>query len=338
MPDVALILIAVVASAVLTGAMVTWARMAKCWREGRPLVARQPAPVVPWGIGHVLLCAVTGLLMNQGLLAAVGVTSSTPLNELTTEQLSRVSLAGSAANLLAMAAGLAILVWLADAGRRDLGLPEDAAQAAGDVQLGFATFVAVTPVVYLIQAILVVWFPSEHPIKTLLDERQDLGNIAIALLAAVVMAPLFEEFFFRLVVQGWFERIESLWLLADDEAQTPNDESSEQDEQPRSERELPEGTASATASRSRDMMEGGESSGGDAEATSRRGRLPILASSCLFALMHASHGPDPVALFVLALALGYLYNRTHRILPSIIVHFLFNTCSMAFYFAQRAAT
>ena len=39
---------------------------------------------------------------------------------------------------------------------------------------------------------------------------------------------------------------------------------------------------------------------------------------------HASNGPDPVPLFVLALGLGYLYQTTQRILPSIVVHFLLN--------------
>ncbi len=338
MPDVALIVVAVVASAVLAGAMVTWARMATRWREGLPLIAWQPAPVVPWGIGHVLLCAVTGLLINQWLLLAVGATFSTPLNELTSQELNRVSLAGSAANLLATAAGVAILVWLARAGRQDLGLPADSAQAASDVRLGFAAFAAVTPVVYAIQAILVVWFPSEHPIKTMLDDEQNLGNIAVALLAAIVMAPLFEEFFFRLVVQGWFERMETLWLLADDDPRTPRDEPSDGDGSSVAERGVCDGASDAATPGARGTVADDETAGSKADAGSRRGRLPIFASSGLFALMHASHGPDPVALFVLALALGYLYSRTHRILPSIVVHFLFNALSMLFYFAQKATT
>jgi membrane protease YdiL (CAAX protease family) len=44
--------------------------------------------------------------------------------------------------------------------------------------------------------------------------------------------------------------------------------------------------------------------------------------------MHASHGPDPVPLFVLALGLGYLYQRTHRLLPCVVVHLLLNLCSL----------
>jgi membrane protease YdiL (CAAX protease family) len=36
--------------------------------------------------------------------------------------------------------------------------------------------------------------------------------------------------------------------------------------------------------------------------------------------MHFSAGPDPVAIFVLSLFLGYAYRQTHRILPSIAIH------------------
>jgi membrane protease YdiL (CAAX protease family) len=49
----------------------------------------------------------------------------------------------------------------------------------------------------------------------------------------------------------------------------------------------------------------------------------------LFAGAHWSHGPDPIPLFFFALVLGYLYQRTRRILPCVVVHFLLNSCSLA---------
>jgi membrane protease YdiL (CAAX protease family) len=59
------------------------------------------------------------------------------------------------------------------------------------------------------------------------------------------------------------------------------------------------------------------------------GWLPIVASSALFALMHLGHGPAPIPLFFLAMTLGYIYQRTHRVLPCIIVHALLNGTSLA---------
>ena len=56
--------------------------------------------------------------------------------------------------------------------------------------------------------------------------------------------------------------------------------------------------------------------------------LASLVSAFVFAILHWGHGPDPIPLFFLALGLGYLYHRTHRIIPCIVVHFLVNGLSM----------
>jgi membrane protease YdiL (CAAX protease family) len=58
------------------------------------------------------------------------------------------------------------------------------------------------------------------------------------------------------------------------------------------------------------------------------GWLPIGISSLLFALAHFGHGTDPVPLFLLALMLGYTYQRTHHIVPCIVTHMLFNLVSL----------
>lgn len=68
----------------------------------------------------------------------------------------------------------------------------------------------------------------------------------------------------------------------------------------------------------------------DAASPLRRlplGLLPILVSSFLFAVLHAGYGPDPVPIFLLALALGYLYQRTHRIWPGVAMHMSLNGSS-----------
>jgi membrane protease YdiL (CAAX protease family) len=58
------------------------------------------------------------------------------------------------------------------------------------------------------------------------------------------------------------------------------------------------------------------------------GSLPILVSSVMFASAHIGHSTDPFPLFVLALFLGFVYQRTHRIVPCIVAHALFNLISM----------
>jgi membrane protease YdiL (CAAX protease family) len=58
------------------------------------------------------------------------------------------------------------------------------------------------------------------------------------------------------------------------------------------------------------------------------GWVPILVSSLLFALAHFGIGPDPIPLFLLALVLGYVYQRTHRIVPCMVTHALFNSLTL----------
>jgi membrane protease YdiL (CAAX protease family) len=65
--------------------------------------------------------------------------------------------------------------------------------------------------------------------------------------------------------------------------------------------------------------------------------LAIVITSFLFAGMHLGQGAAPVPLFFLALALGYLYQRTHRLLPCVTVHFCLNACSFALLFFSSDA-
>lgn len=57
--------------------------------------------------------------------------------------------------------------------------------------------------------------------------------------------------------------------------------------------------------------------------------LPIVASSAVFALLHVGNSPiDPFPIFVLALGLGYLYQRTGRLLTCIVMHACLNVTSL----------
>ena len=45
---------------------------------------------------------------------------------------------------------------------------------------------------------------------------------------------------------------------------------------------------------------------------------------------------DPAPLFLFALALGYLYFRTHRIVPAVLLHMIFNAAALVVFFATVA--
>jgi membrane protease YdiL (CAAX protease family) len=67
------------------------------------------------------------------------------------------------------------------------------------------------------------------------------------------------------------------------------------------------------------------------------GWSPILISGTLFALAHLGHGVAPASLLPLGMALGYVYQRTHRIVPSMVCHALFNAFSLLMLWLALAA-
>jgi hypothetical protein len=56
--------------------------------------------------------------------------------------------------------------------------------------------------------------------------------------------------------------------------------------------------------------------------------IAIILSSLIFALLHFSHGPSWIPLLLFGAALGYVYQRTHSLWPSIIAHVLLNGTTM----------
>lgn len=49
-------------------------------------------------------------------------------------------------------------------------------------------------------------------------------------------------------------------------------------------------------------------------------------------IVPAEIGPDPITLFFFAIALGWLYFRTHRIVPAVVLHMCLNSTSIAMAF------
>jgi hypothetical protein len=194
-------------------------------------------------------------------------------------------------------------------------------------------------------------FPSDeaHPFIDLITDDPRIEYLLPIALAALIAAPVVEEYVFRVLLQGWLERVLARWEQPK-EPELPGGagESFDAVERPpdlgpgaspigsASDR-LRVGSEAANPFRSPQWEEsvdavplpGTEAAGAQAagpglpERTSSR-LLAIGVSSLAFSLAHFGQGPAPISLFLLALGLGYLYQRTHRVLPSITVHFLVN--------------
>ena len=177
--------------------------------------------------------------------------------------------------------------------------------AGRDVKLACVASVLCLPTVFLVQAI-VVQIPGmqyEHPLlRFLFDNPSPRLWMALGF-TAIIVAPIAEEFFFRGLLQGWLEaklikRHEQLRQADDEQPSLPT----------AVEQRLPLQMAC----------------------------LPILGSSTLFSAAHFNHGGGWIAIFVLALGLGLLYHKTHRLLPCILLHMALNTASLTMaYFGTQ---
>jgi membrane protease YdiL (CAAX protease family) len=191
----------------------SWRLLTRRNRSGQALVDSRPREPVPWKAIDVLLvfalyAALSLFAARLGLsLAGVEVTgeSKTELADLEPQQAATIVLAGSAGSLLSMLLAGLLLRWRAGASLADLGLATDG--LVHDVKWGVVAFFGITPAVYALQWALVRYVKeSAHPLVELLERSTEVPLLLAALLAAVVVAPLVEEFLFRVVLQGWMER------------------------------------------------------------------------------------------------------------------------------------
>jgi len=247
-----------------------------------------------------------------------------------------------------------------------------------DVLLVFVTYVALPACVAIL--VLTVWDPTEaarehakildvkHPIERLLRESQNGWMVALAVLSAIVVAPLVEEFLFRLLLQGWLETVERRWrrrtpwlrrtipgTIAVTLSALPF--AAVHFRLPEPAESLNElvfrivvGSVAGLATLALGVwwlrFRAGAALGdlgiepGKVIQDAKIGLLaflvagpPVFAVHVLIRLLvPPTVVTDPAPLFLLALVLGFLYYRTHRIVPAIVLHVLFNLVGVGLIF------
>lgn len=266
----------------------SWIAIAHRLRAGEPIVALGPRRPVPWRAFDLLVIAIFYVLANRAFWAVLSLSATMAAGDelatllpgesgdsITPAELALRLMANIAANL---SASFFAILWIfahTDATWEDLGWRTATVRA--DVRLGLFAFAAIAVPVYALQALLSRFFSEQHPIIEVLQRQPAAAIYLLAGLSAVAVAPFAEEFFFRVLLQGWLESAGAMSRLPLVESIEP--------------------------------------------------RSAIVLTSLFFALLHLGHGASPIPLFFLALALGYLYQRTHRLLPSMTVHFCLNACS-----------
>ena len=316
------------AAMVVTGVLLlvayAWISLFAKILRGNEILAFEPRSETPWGWLAVVLSFF--LLIGCQIVAAVSF-GIEPDAEPTAAQTGALLMTTAVAIIAATFISIGLIHLVTRAGRADFGISLD--HVPRDLFTGVFAFFILAPITFAIQYVFVyvLGIESHHPLIELLKEDTTGQLFGVVTLLAVVVAPVSEEYFFRVLLQGWLERI-FLFRFAHDRQVDPA----------RSEVTLSSGDATPGSTGAAPNSEANPYSppplvdpvdpNSAAPVVPTASGVPILISAAVFALMHWAHGPDPAALFVLALGLGYLYQRTHRWLPCVVTHACLNGTTM----------
>jgi membrane protease YdiL (CAAX protease family) len=182
------------------GSCLSWVGIIRRLLRRQTLIPYEPRSPVPWNGWDVLL-----LVFIVMMLDVVALRGTSQGQDLEVAQISPRAVAmASLAHGIALFFAIAFLSAKAQANIDDLGF--DLRKLRSDIVLGLKTFVAVIAPVNGLQLLLVQLIPSEHPLQKLTQDHPVFELVALAAVAAVIVAPLFEEFVFRVLLQGWLEK------------------------------------------------------------------------------------------------------------------------------------
>ncbi len=331
------LLIPLLLALALGASLLIWSQVVLRLARGQPLLLTSPRRDVPWRGVHVALAFLVYVIVPALSVVLIVQRFELPsLADLPTDDVQVVIWRLAAGSILVVVAALLVLTYLKidlSATRSDLGW--SAKDLPGDIGLGIRAFLAIAPPVYALQYVLVLVYqqfsdqPALHPLVQLVRQHPTPAMLFWSIVSAVLVAPVVEEFLFRVVLQGWLEKLVRGVHIAVQLARDSQTQAFQPPDTPPPDTEPPDPSSpdnpylSPAATGDRPGL--GQ---GMAAAPQRLIAAPIFISSALFALFHLGHGPAPIPLFFLALVLGYLYQKTHRILPSVVVHMLLNGTSL----------
>jgi membrane protease YdiL (CAAX protease family) len=309
-----------------------WAFAALKRSAGLPLIAWNKRRDVPWGLLDLVAVIALYIALTITIRLAIHKLRWLPetidVHRLTLEQGQTLTLAGAVVSLLVLLIGLPLLAARSGANASDFGW--SSATFLRDLALGVIAFVMLAPPVYLLQGVLVVyWKPSKHPLMEMFRETPDGRFFTILFFSAAIVAPLFEELLFRVLLQGFLEKLftfrHSLPALVLGTRRVGSAVPSANPAEP----EAPGDSSPALMAGGALPMEPNIEPELQPALCRAAAWLPIAISSIIFALLHYSHGPDWIPLTLLAMGIGYVYQRTHRLVPGLVVHAVLNSLSLS---------
>lgn len=191
---------------VLLMVIVSWARIIQRVSQGKPIIGRRLRRRVPWGLDGALLVALVLLTVTLAPLSSL----------LEADQAKPAGIeiglreVGLMAGTQLIFAGIAVGILMTNNPQlrwADFGFTTNLTRLPRDITFGVMAAAAMLPMVYMTQLSLVAIFgePTPHPAINQIFEDPSFESLAAVAVLAVIVAPLFEEFAFRVLLQGGLE-------------------------------------------------------------------------------------------------------------------------------------
>ncbi len=174
------------------------------WHSGREVLPFEPRRPVPWKVLEVLpIVGWFGLALVL-TLATAGNVESKPLSQ---DQVRPMLVSGLLSNLVFAFFIRAGLTFRQSVTPLDIGWRPS--KIGRDTLLGIGGFLAIGFVIFMLQIVLSRHNADpklQHPLVQAMLRDPSPGILGLAALSVIVVAPLCEEFLFRVVLQGYLEK------------------------------------------------------------------------------------------------------------------------------------
>ena len=181
---------------------------------------------------------------------------------------------------------------------------------ATDLKLATCAFVMTVPGLLLLQWLFSFLVDYQHGTIEILKDQNNLLTVLLTWTAAVVLAPLAEEIFFRGFLQSWLQRMgHGKHRIA-------------------ASRLFLGGFPGVSQERNSTTPEGKRQEQPLVLDHSLAGWMPIILTSAAFGAVHLGQGLAPLDPVSVQCRIGFLYRQTGSILLCIVLHMLLNGYSM----------
>lgn len=354
---VLLFLFGMVLLLVLSSFFMLWIGMLMRWYRGIAILTVEPWKPRSWGLVDVLLVLVAAFVGQAVLIPAWGKLSGTDLKKMVeTDSISLAVMAvGSLSYLVAMVGGMGWLVLRYSASIKHMGL--SLRRLIPNTGLGLAAAAMTLPIVGLLNWAVSEGLKSEydHPLINELKKEGTVTGYLLAVFCAVLVAPLVEEFFFRVLLQGWLQSVPWSaggwwWLFGAGRPQSaalmsePDLANVSENDLVASAVDSPPLPTAALANPYQPPLVSSELGASALGASAHLGQSsetipiasdakppiwPSFVAGILFGFAHYDYGLSFIPLSVLGVVLGLLYRAKHSIWPCFVLHFALNSFAMA---------